>query len=351
MIKVVACKEMDTSSLREFADAFLESIEDNSNRVYSVCLGGSHSIGLAGAKADIDLTFHYIPSLENVLSLTPRPLTFRASEKIKRIERAPPAPHAYGHAGHEYEPSFVPLFLPTSREPRPIVGGLYSNDWETIDRFVREIPIFQQDPYGVLRDFACSEMAISSDAIIARQSIVMAHHFAPLLSFSIEQANSETHERASNASDNFTEIVEKTEEQKPQDDAVVSSLARGLVYGVYAGLSCVHVVSKCELSRDMWHLFSVYADAFDAEEKELIRISYEHKVDKRAIDSPSAKHRELYFRLGGSIKAKLAELVAKSAENSSYPRTLTPRQQADNAERLNAIVRKTYGLDKTTTAT
>ncbi|MEM2900245.1 MAG: hypothetical protein QXT63_05590 [Thermoplasmata archaeon] len=364
MIKVVASKEIDTSNMREFADVFLESIEDNGGRVFAVCLSGSHSIFLAGPKSDIDLTFHYIPSLENLLSLTQKRFLFPSSEKLKKIERKTQSKPTYEFAGKEYDPSFIPFFLPTSPSLKQLILGIYNQELDIIHKFMCEIPIFQQDPYGSIRDFISNEFVLSSESIIAYYSKEVDFLFSQ-----IQYRNVDFHERnlieneknennstnSSNSDKSLTEIIEKniennnvstvSENTTSQEITLINQFVKSFIYAIYAGLSCTHLLKKGEFSRDMWYLYSIYSDLFDPEEKELIRISYEHKTEKKTIDIPLSKLYEMYLTTGKKIKIKLMEPISKSIDNSVFPMKLSAKQYLENAEGLNAIIRRTYGPD------
>jgi|GEM_PF-3972288 len=366
MIKVVPSKEIDTSSMRLFADLFLESFEDNGNRVFAVCLSGSHSITLSAPKSDIDLTFYYIPKIENLLSLTPIKIIYPSSEKLKRNERKTHPQPAYEYDGKEYDPSFMPFFLPTSPSLKQLILGIHNQELDIIHKFMREIPIFQQDPYASIRDFISNELVISSESITSFYSKEVDLLFSQILYHNIErnveftQKNLTKKEKNENNSSNsdksITEIVEnndiKTVSENPSSSEIISELSlvnqlvKSFTYALYSALSCIHLLTKGEFSRDMWYLYSIYSDLFDPQEKELVRISYEHKTEKRIIDMPLFEFYEMYLTLGKNIKIKLTETMSKSLGNSIFPMKLSAKQHLENAEKLNAIIRKTYNLDK-----
>jgi len=316
-IKVIGEAKVPPEAV-EFAKGLEECANLQGNAIEAILLGGSHSKGLSNSRSDFDIEVYYSRSLNNLVSVTPRSITYHYPPGWKDASTSGCTKVLVGD--NEFEIISIPLYS-IGQGGKQLIPALYKQDGKRITDVLRHLPIKTTKLWDGLQRALHETFHYE---IYRPMGYYAGYMKSQLLS----------HKRREDYSKRIAQAV-KNKEYNPVVKAVIEGANIGLTGVSYQGAGIIY--------RDFAAMFKEYEIHFPPEERDFIWELYKHKTDQKRIVRGFVNFLDKCDRMRNSIFDKIREMQDYAPE-LAFPNELTPTQQKENAGLLNGILHETLGV-------
>lgn len=228
------------------------------NQLFAMLLGGSHSKALENEDSDVDLVLYYLPTMQNLVKLRKDSFHILDTPSFRQIRENPPV---YDCHGDEVEITIAPVRTIGGKTGKELWRGLLKCNMKVIHDFIKDYPLHEMDGASELRAFLQDGFTYSLKAVDG--------YFRGYMTSQL---------KAPGRQGDYDK-----RELKSYRENDIKPVVKAIINGIYIGLSGLAFIERREIYRDTWALMNKYEYLFDEPEFDFIGDIWQYKRERTFV--------------------------------------------------------------------